>query len=67
MSLSKSKCWYSNNCLHFVKRTVPLVGYYSASNSIKNPDRQWAVNVNVNVRAADISNDLSQQTSKNKW
>ena len=24
MSLSKSKCWYSNNCLHFSKRTVPL-------------------------------------------
>jgi hypothetical protein len=23
--LSKSKCWYSNNCLHFLKRTVPLV------------------------------------------
>ena len=24
MSLSKSKCWYSNNCLHILKRTVPL-------------------------------------------
>jgi len=24
MSLSKSKWWYSNNCLHFLKRTVPL-------------------------------------------
>ncbi len=24
MSLSKSKCWYSNNCLHFLKCTVPL-------------------------------------------
>jgi len=24
MSLSKSKCWYSNNCLHFVRRAVPL-------------------------------------------
>jgi hypothetical protein len=24
MSLSKSKCWYSNDCLHFLKRTVPL-------------------------------------------
>jgi hypothetical protein len=24
MSLSKSKCWYSNNCLHLLKRTVPL-------------------------------------------
>ncbi len=24
MSLSKSKCWYSNNCLHLLKCTVPL-------------------------------------------
>ncbi len=24
MSLSKSKCWYSYNCLHFLKRAVPL-------------------------------------------
>ncbi len=24
MSLSKSKYWYSNNCLHFLKRAVPL-------------------------------------------
>jgi hypothetical protein len=24
MSLSKSKCWCSNNCLHFSKRAVPL-------------------------------------------
>ncbi len=24
MSLSKSKCWYSNNCLHFLKCAVPL-------------------------------------------
>ncbi len=25
MSLSKSKCWYSNNCLQFLKRAVPLI------------------------------------------
>ncbi len=25
MSLSKSKCWYSNSCLQFLKRGVPLV------------------------------------------
>jgi hypothetical protein len=24
MYLSKSKCWYSNNCLHFLKRAVPI-------------------------------------------
>jgi hypothetical protein len=26
MSPSKSKCWHSNNCLHFLKRVVPLKG-----------------------------------------
>ncbi len=25
MSLSNSKCWYSNNCLHFLKCAVPLL------------------------------------------
>jgi hypothetical protein len=25
MSLSKSKCWFSNNCLHSLKHTVPLL------------------------------------------
>ena len=25
MSLSKSKCWYSKNCLHFLKHAVPLL------------------------------------------
>jgi hypothetical protein len=24
MSLSKSKCWYSNYCLQFLKHAVPL-------------------------------------------
>jgi hypothetical protein len=24
MSLSKSKCWYSNNCLQFLKHAVPF-------------------------------------------
>jgi hypothetical protein len=24
MSLRKIKCWYSNNCLHFLKFTVPF-------------------------------------------
>ncbi len=24
MSLSKSKHWYTNNCLHFFKQAVPL-------------------------------------------
>ena len=25
MSLRKSKCWYSDNCLHFYKHAVPFV------------------------------------------
>ncbi len=29
MSLSKSKCWYSNNCLHFLKRAVSLILNFS--------------------------------------
>ncbi len=37
MSLSMSKCWYSNNCLHFLKRTGPfskyLHKYYLSFNS----------------------------------
>jgi hypothetical protein len=27
MSLNKSKCWYSNNCLQFLKRADPLIPY----------------------------------------
>jgi hypothetical protein len=26
MYLSESKCWFSNNCSHFLKRAVPLIG-----------------------------------------
>ncbi len=25
MSLSKSRCWYLNSCLHFLKHAVPLL------------------------------------------
>ncbi len=31
MSLSKSKCLYSNNCLHFLKCPVPLAHLSDAS------------------------------------
>jgi hypothetical protein len=27
MFLSKTKCWYSNNCLYFLMSAVPLVGH----------------------------------------
>jgi hypothetical protein len=43
MSLSKSKCWYSNNCLHFVKRAVPLVtvaGIFCQWKCVKTPNGQ---------------------------
>ncbi len=33
MSLSKSKCWYSNNCLHFLKRC--LFGFFSEVDTLK--------------------------------
>jgi hypothetical protein len=32
MSLSKGKFWYSDNCLHFSKRTVPLMLLYLCLN-----------------------------------
>ncbi len=32
MSLSKSKCRYSNNCLHFLKVAVPLCPQNSSLN-----------------------------------
>ncbi len=31
MFLSKSKCWYSNNCLHFLKCAVPLIFVFDLS------------------------------------
>ncbi len=34
MSLSKSKCWYSYECLHFLKHAVPL-NERSSNNQIK--------------------------------
>jgi len=33
MSLSKGKCWYSNNCLHFLKCIVPLTNNIKAENA----------------------------------
>jgi len=36
MSLSKSKCWYSNYCLHFSKHVVPLV--FQVPVSLEGPD-----------------------------
>jgi hypothetical protein len=38
MSQSKNKCCYSNNCLHFLKRAVPLCSslfHYTADYSRK--------------------------------
>jgi hypothetical protein len=33
MSLSKSKYWYSDNCLHFLKRVAPLSQKYDHNNT----------------------------------
>ncbi len=27
--LSKSKCWYSKNCLHFLEQAIPLLQYHN--------------------------------------
>jgi hypothetical protein len=33
MSLNKSKCWYSNNCWHFLKFKVPLTKCFKLEGS----------------------------------
>ncbi len=38
MSLSKSKCWYSKNCLDFLKHAVPLVIFVSLHPRWPRPD-----------------------------
>ncbi len=40
MSLSKCKCWYSNNCLHFLKCTVPLC--HNINDILTNKLRQYS-------------------------
>jgi hypothetical protein len=35
MSLSKSKCWYSNNCLHFLKLGLISLIVFSLLNDAK--------------------------------
>jgi len=40
MSLSKSKCWYSNNCLQFLKHAVPFTAVtLAAKNKTTNSRR----------------------------
>ncbi len=33
MSLSKSLCWYSNNCLYFIKCAIPLFTIFKVRHS----------------------------------
>jgi hypothetical protein len=54
MSLSKSKCWHSNNCLHFLKHAVPLIvtnekliDQYRTSLVLKLPNGQSALKDNL--------------------
>jgi hypothetical protein len=35
MSLSKSKCWYSNNCLNFLKCADPLARCGATDTAVK--------------------------------
>ncbi len=53
MSLSKSKCWYSNNCLHFVKRTVPLKAI-AHSLKVNNAEKNQK---DSNVQILSLSNE----------
>ncbi len=46
MSLSKGKCWYSNNCLHFVKHGgVPLLRIVKYSKTVYSIE-QWGQKAN---------------------
>ncbi len=50
MSLSKSKCWYSNNCLRFLKHAVSL-----KSNRIGKSDT-FVAHVNTFLKDQRINN-----------
>jgi hypothetical protein len=43
MSLSKSNCWYSNNCLQLLKRAVPL-------NLMKSRECYQVLNISVDCK-----------------
>ncbi len=45
MSLSKSKCWYSNNCLHFLKHAVPLGKEHICREKAPNIDAQGTIHL----------------------
>jgi hypothetical protein len=49
MSLSKSKCWYSNNYLHFLKHAVPLVDQLTVDPKFKAPNPP-AVGTRINLQ-----------------
>ncbi len=50
MSPSKSKCWYSNNCLHFLKCAVPLKSVLIISEYFMNYDQPKKLKIK-NTRA----------------
>ncbi len=57
MSLSKSKCWYSNNCLHFLKSAVPLWSPHSVLRTEEGSVR-WdraGAQTGILIRSASIS------------
>ncbi len=51
MSLSKSKRWYTNNCLHFLKRAVPFI-FFIVISLLNKLDR-----VLYNTRPEEIASD----------
>ncbi len=57
MSLSKSKCWHSNNYLHFIKCAAPL-GYYKSSTVVEHSPH------NPNVRGSSFASALAFKLPK---
>jgi hypothetical protein len=63
ISLSKSKCWYSNNCLHLLKQAVPLlnstwcvpVAQGQKTRLITVRSRVWIAQINVKVNYPNSS------------
>jgi hypothetical protein len=53
MSLSKSKCWYSNNCLQFLKRVVPQASQAEKQHNYNqryDSQYKWVIYYKQNIR-----------------
>ena len=56
MSLSKSKCWHSNKCLHFLKSAVPLAQQGRLLGKADEP----ALSANIFTEATNCTNKTKQ-------